>query len=71
MALLDLQISTHETFPTPKRDTLPLADKAKLVEALEELSPDHRLLLAMFYIEDLTSFEVALVLDMTENGHLS
>lgn len=60
-----------DTLPTIELGNLPVADRAKLVAALEILPANDQLLLAMFYVEDFTLAAVALALDMTASDVLA
>lgn len=71
MALLDFQFNPPEILPMLGGDALAVIDRAKLAEALEILPSDHRLLLAMLYVEGCTLSETALVLDMTVSDVLT
>ena len=71
MAALEVPTRASDVFPSLELGTLPVAERAKLAAALEILPPNDQLLLAMFYIEDLTLAEVALALDMTASDVLA
>jgi hypothetical protein len=51
-------------FALPRRDLLESVSRLDLTCAINQLSSDERLLWAMFYMEDLSPSEAALVLDL-------
>lgn len=60
-------VSAVDLDPRPSSVLVARADRAALVEALRHLTIQHQLVLQLFYWEDMTTAEIAAVLDENEN----